>query len=482
MFNSNFHIIPIILSGGKGSRLWPLSRESFPKQYQSIIKNNKKSLLQITQERISEIPNILDPIIICNEEHRFIVAEQMREIHVTPLSILLEPLPRNTAPAVTVATLKAQEYKKDPILLFLPADHLIKNNSKFIECINTAVSYAKQGRIVTFGVSPTNPETGYGYIEAKNFNSGNLLTGYEINRFIEKPKIDKARKLVKDKRYSWNSGIFLFKANTFLNEIKKFNPEMISNCKKSIKNNKLDLDFQRIEEKAFASCENISIDKAVMEKTNLGSVIPLSAGWSDIGSWESLWQSEEKDNHGNVLHGKVIGKYSKNCYLRSENKLLVGIGLEDIVVVETRDAILVANKNFSQGVKEIVEELNQNQFPESKVHKKIYRPWGHFISIEKGERWQIKKLVVNPGASLSLQMHNYRSEHWIVVEGRAHVEINDNKKILEINQSIDIPLGAKHRLSNLEANPLAIIEVQSGSYLSEEDIIRFEDTYGRKGE
>ena len=477
--NSNCSIIPIILSGGKGTRLWPLSRESFPKQYQSIIKNNQKSLLQITQERISEIPNILDPIIICNEEHRFIVAEQMREINVKPLSILLEPIPRNTAPAVTVATLKALEHKKDPLLLFLPADHLIKNKSKFTECINAAVNYTKKGRIVTFGVCPTHPETGYGYIEAKNFSSDELLSGYEISSFIEKPKIEKAKKLIKNKRFSWNSGIFLFKANTFLNEIKKFSPEMICNCEKSIKNSNLDLDFQRIEKKAFTSCENISIDKAIMEKTNLGTVIPLSAGWSDIGNWESLWQSEEKDVHGNVIHGKVIGKDSKNCYWRSENKLLVGIGLEDIVVVDTRDAILVANKRFSQEVKDIVEELNKNQFPESKMHKKIYRPWGHFTSIETGQRWQIKKLVVNPGASLSLQMHNHRSEHWIVVEGRAHVEINDKKQFLEINQSIDIPLGAKHRLSNLEDNPLAIIEVQSGSYLSEEDIIRFEDAYGR---
>ena len=476
---SKNNIIPVILAGGTGSRLWPVSRESFPKQYQSITINNQKSLLQITQERILQISNILDPIIICNEEHRFIVAEQMREININPLSILLEPFPRNTAPAITIATIKSLEYKEDPTLLFLPADHLVNDESKFCQIINAAIKYASEGRLVTFGVTPNRPETGFGYIEAKGLIKKDSTQGYEINKFIEKPNIEKAKKFIEDRRYFWNSGIFLFKASTILNEIKRFYPKMISYCKQSIEKNLLDLDFQRIEQNSFAACSNISIDEAIMEKTNLGTVLPLDVGWSDIGSWESLWENETKDINGNVFSGTVISKNSKNCYLKSDNKLLVGIGLKDTIIVNTRDATLVVNKRFSQKVKDVVKKLNNDKFPEAKVHQKIYRPWGHFISIEDGNKWRIKKLVVNQGESLSLQMHNHRSEHWIVVEGRAHIELENKKEYLDVNQSIDIPVGAKHRLSNFGNIPLTIIEVQIGSYLSEEDIIRFKDDYGR---
>lgn len=477
---SNTNILPVILSGGKGTRLWPLSRESFPKQYQSIIKNNQKSLLQITLKRISKIPNILKPIIICNEEHRFIVAEQLREINISPLSILLEPFPRSTAPAITIAALKALEHQKNPTLLFLPADHIIKNEQKFVQTINAAIKYSSEGRLVTFGINPTRPETGFGYIEADKVFEKEKIEGYEIKKFIEKPNLEKAKELIKDRRYFWNSGIFLFRADFILNEIEKIYPEMISCCKKSIENKILDLDFQRLEKKSFAACKNISIDEAIMEKTKLGTVLPLDAGWSDVGNWESLWESETKDLNGNVFSGEVISKDSKNCYWKSDDKLLVGVGLEDIIIVNTRDATLVANKRFSQQIKEVVEKLNNDEFPAAKVHQKIYRPWGHFISIEYGDKWRIKKLVVNQGGSLSLQMHNHRSEHWIVVEGRAHIELENQKKILDVNQSIDIPVGARHRLSNYGDIPLTIIEVQSGSYLSEEDIIRFQDFYGRE--
>ena len=473
-------IIPIILSGGSGSRLWPLSRESYPKQYQILNAKSKKSLIQITQERIAEISNISSPIIICNEEHRFIVAEQMRKINVTPLSILLEPASRNTAPAVAIAAMKALEFHNDPILLFLSADHKIEDETKFTNIIEEAIESADQGRLVTFGVPPTHPETGYGYIESTKPFKTNFIEGIDIKRFIEKPTIEKAKELINDKRFTWNSGIFLFKSKTILNEIEKFSPTIISSCEKALEKELYDLNFQRLDKEEFESCPNISIDIAVMEKTKLGIVFPLNVGWSDIGSWESLWNSEPKDKEGNVIEGKVILNETKNSYIRSESKLIVGLGLQEVVIVETNDAVLVTNKKYSQDVKNIVSNLNKEGFPEAKVHKKIHRPWGHFISIDEGPMWQIKKIIVNPNSSLSLQMHHHRSEHWVVVKGTACVEIDSKKTILKKNQSINIPLGAKHRLSNPDKNQLIIIEVQSGSYLGEDDIIRFEDNYGRK--
>ena len=472
-------IIPILLSGGTGSRLWPLSRESFPKQYQSISHNTHRSLLQMTQERISDLKNTLAPIIICNEEHRFIVAQQMKEINIKPLSILLEPSSKNTAPAVTIAALKALEIDADPLLLFLSADHNIKNKDKFIEVINEAVSFAERGRLVAFGVTPTCPETGYGYIESEKPFLNNIKNGYKIVRFIEKPDLEKAEQLIKDRRFLWNSGIFLFKASSILRELEKFAPKILSSCKESLKDQHYDLDFQRLERKSFELCEKISIDVAVMEKTNLGTVLPLNVGWSDIGNWESLWKYDKKDKNNNVITGKVLTTNSKNSYIRSESKLIVCLGIKNLIVVETNDAILVTDKDLSQDVKQIVEKLNLEGFTEAKIHKKIYRPWGHYQSIENGDRWQIKKIVVNPNEALSLQMHHHRSEHWIIVNGTAKVEINEKEKLLEENQSVYIPLASKHRLSNPGKVPLVLIEVQSGSYLGEDDIVRFKDDYGR---
>ena len=473
-------IIPIILSGGFGSRLWPLSRESFPKQYQPLIKNNSKSLLQITQERIAKIDNISKPIIICNEEHRFIVAEQMREINEKPLSIILEPISKNTGPAITVAAIKSIEKGDDPLLLFLSADHIIKDNKKFNEAINKAIEYAENGKLITFGIVPSYPETGYGYIESIKSVDNKKLKGYQIKSFVEKPNLNKARELIKDKNFFWNSGIFLFKASTILSEINRYSPKLISTCKKALEKKDYDLDFQRLDKKEFELCEKISIDFLVLEKTKLGFVLPLDVGWSDIGSWKSLWEIEEKNIDGNVISGNIISRKSKDCYFRSENKLLVCLGLSNIIIVETKDATLIAQKDISLELKNVVEYLNKKDYPEGKMHKKIYRPWGYFISIEEDLKWQIKKLVVNPGASLSLQMHHHRAEHWVVLKGIAKVEINSETNYLEANQSIYIPLGSKHRLSNPKEFPLTLIEVQSGEYLGEDDIVRFEDIYGRK--
>ena len=475
----NRPIQPIILCGGKGTRLWPLSRECFPKQYLTLIKENKYSMLQETFKRIEDIDDILDPIIICNEEHRFIAAEQFRMIGVKPKAIILEPYSKNTAPAIAISALKAIEISNDPILLILSSDHVIEDKNKFKEVIKNGLNYALKEKLVVFGVIPNSPETGYGYIKSKNALNKFNKSASEIEKFIEKPNQKKANDYIKDNRFSWNSGIFLFKASVIVKEIKKYNPEIINFCQEALDKNEKDLDFQRINADSFRKCPNISIDYAVMEKTNLGVVLPLNSGWSDVGSWDSLWSIESKNNEGNVILGKVISEKSKNCYLRSENKLLVGLGLENIVAVETNDAVLIANKNSSQEIKEVVQKINEKGFTEGKNHKKIFRPWGYYISIEESYKWQIKQLFVKPGESLSLQLHNHRSEHWIVVSGTADVEINNNKFSLNENQSTYIPVGSKHRLSNSKNEPLIIIEVQSGSYFGEDDIIRFDDKYGR---
>ena len=472
-------IIPIILCGGSGTRLWPLSRKSYPKQYLSINSNKEKSLLQSTQERILEIKNLKNPILVCNEEHRFIVAEQMREIKIKPSSILLEPFGKNTAPAINLAALIALEKENDPILLVLSSDHAVKDKTKFLEMINLGINYCNNDKLVTFGVVPTSPITGYGYIKSdKPFN--NLKNeGNNIEEFIEKPNSEKAKELIKDKRFTWNSGIFMFKAKVILEEIEKSTPEIYKYCAEALKESKKDLDFQRLQKDKFEKCPNISIDVAVMEKTKKGIVIPLDAGWSDIGSWESVWESSDKDLNGNFISGKVVTKNIKNCYLRGEDRLIVGLGLENLVVIETSDAILVSDKKSSQEIKNIVEELKKNKIPEGQNHRKIYRPWGNYLSISEGINWQVKLIYVKPKEQLSLQMHNYRSEHWIVVKGKASIEIDDKLFLLKENQSTYIPKGSKHRLSNKEETSLLLIEVQSGSYLGEDDIIRFEDKYGR---
>ena len=473
------HIIPVILCGGTGSRLWPLSRESCPKQYLKVIQNDKLTLLQNTCKRISTIKSIGNPIFITNEEHRFIIAEQIRQIGLEDKSIILEPFGRNTAPAIAIAALEALSLNKDPHLLVLASDHFIQDEKAFQNAINNALTQSKEEKLVTFGVLPTSPETGYGYIEVGKDFDIDTMEPVEIKNFIEKPNKETAKKLIEDGHFLWNSGMFMFKARVILDELTKFHPEIVQCSKSSFDKNNLDLEFKRLNSEFFRKCPSISIDVAVMEKTNSASVVPLDAGWSDIGSWSSMWEISDKDVNGNVHIGNIKSIDSKNNYLRSENRLVVGIGLENIVVVETNDAVLVAKKDNIQKVKEIVEELKKEGKSEGINHRKIYRPWGNYDSVVEGFRWQVKRIEVKPGASLSLQMHHHRTEHWIVVTGTAEVEIDSEKYIIGENKSIYIPLGSKHRLSNPGKIPLILIEVQSGAYLKEDDIVRIKDKYGR---
>lgn len=479
MDNLKNELIPVILSGGKGSRLWPLSRECFPKQYINVDQESDKTLLQNTFLRLKGINNLSNPIIICNEQHRFIVAEQMRNINVKPDPILLEPFGRNTAPAVALAALIANNRNIDPNLLILSSDHEIRDHEAFQQIINEALIYSTEGRIVTFGIRPSSPETGYGYIESLNFLSDKNKSS-DIKRFIEKPSLGNAKKYIKSNKFRWNSGIFLFKSSTILNELEKFEPNILDICKKALKENLCDMDFMRINEEIFKKCTNIPLDKAVMEKTNLGTVLDFKGDWIDIGSWKSVWENSKKDSKGNVLKGKALIKNSKNCHLRSESRLLVGLGLKNITVVETSDAVLVTNNNSTQKVKDIVDILKNNNFSESNTNSKMYRPWGHYTSIFEENNWKVKRIEIHPNSCLSLQSHKFRAEHWVVVNGTAKVEINNKISILEVNESIYVPRGTKHRLSNTTDIPLIIIEIQSGSYLGEDDILRFEDSYGRK--
>ncbi len=471
-------LLPVILCGGTGSRLWPLSRSSFPKQYLSLFDSNENSLLQETQFRIKDLNNIKSPIIICHEDHRFIVAEQMREINIKPQSILLEPFGRNTAPAIISAALKGSEDGSDPILLILSADHKIDEVERFLSVINKARQYCDAGKIVTFGVIPTSPEIGYGYINA-SVPIESKFQAYPIKKFIEKPNLKTAEKLIKDKKNLWNSGIFMAKSSTLIAEADKHCKGLTSICKDSLDLNLLDLDFQRIKKESFKNCPNISIDKAIMEKTEIGMVIPLDAGWSDIGSWKTLWEVSKKDSNGNVLSGNIINQFTQNCFIKSDKKLVVGIGLKDLIIVDTNDAVLIVNKDDCQKVKEVVPFLKKIGSNVGTTHQTMYRPWGSYTSIAKGDKWQLKTIEVKPKAKLSLQMHNHRAEHWVVVRGFAEIEIDNNKKTLGANQSAYIPLGAKHRLSNPGNETLMMVEVQSGDYLGEDDIVRFEDIYGR---
>ena len=475
----NNPIIPIILCGGTGSRLWPLSRECFPKQYLPLIENDSKSMVQITYKRLEGLKNLSEPIIICNEEHRFIVAEQFREINIKPRSILLEPFGKNTAPAIAIAALKALEIEKDPTLLIVSSDHQIINSKHFKEVLKEGLNFSNSDKLVIFGVLPNSPETGYGYIKIDSKIDRNKVRGYEVDEFIEKPSCEVAQKFIQSNKYLWNSGIFLFKAKKIISELEKFSPEILKYCRKSIENNLNDLDFQRIDKNYFKKCQSISIDIAVMEKTKIGKVLPLNVGWSDLGNWNSIWQNSKKDADGNSIKGRVLVKDSKNCYVRSEERLIVALGIKNIVAVETSDALLIVEKNKTQNIKEIVNELKEKNFLEGIEHKKIYRPWGSYTSIAESYNWKVKKIIVKPDEALSLQMHNFRSEHWVVVDGEAKVEVDNTSIKLKKNESVYIPEKTKHKLSNEGKKDLTLIEVQSGSYLGEDDIIRFEDRYGR---
>ncbi len=476
-------IIPIILAGGTGSRLWPLSRESFPKQFLKLTNEDNFTLLQKTFKRIEGLENLCKPIIVCNEEHRFIVGDQMKKIDVDPLSIILEPTRRNTAPSISIAAMKAIEHYKeeniDPILLILSSDHYIENIEEFRKSIQRSIEFASYGNLMIFGIVPSYPATGYGYIKAQNQLRNGSFIPNKVEKFIEKPNLKTAQLLSKDKKYSWNSGMFVFKTSSILNELSKFNPEIIKNCEKCLKKSKLDLDFLRLDKSSFAQCPDISIDVAVFEKTTKAYVLPMDCGWNDIGNWESIWNISKKDLNGNSIKGRVLAKETNSSLIRSEDKLLVCLGLKDLMIIDTKDALLIANKNFSQEIKNVVSILNEKKLIEGKQHKKVHRPWGFYESIEESKNWQIKKIEINPGQSISLQLHNQRSEHWIVVEGTAKVEVDNLKRILSKNQSIYIPAKSKHRLGNHGTNPLILIEVQTGDYLGEDDIIRFDDLYGR---
>ncbi|MFM7314164.1 MAG: mannose-1-phosphate guanylyltransferase/mannose-6-phosphate isomerase [Cyanobium sp.] len=478
-------LVPVILCGGTGTRLWPLSRASYPKQYWALAGSGEETLLQQTELRLKGLEGLAPPLLICNEDHRFIVAEQMRQIGVNPAAIVLEPMGRNTAPAVAVAALRASAQGDDPLLLVLAADHVIRDAERFRATVQAGMAAAEAGQLVTFGIVPTAPETGYGYIEAAGpltadgSSAGSIGAPVPIQRFVEKPDRATAEGFLASGRFTWNSGMFLFKASAILSELERHAPQVVSACRNALEREASDLDFVRLEREAFGQCPNVAIDVAVMERTDRGAVLPLDAGWSDVGSWSALWETADQDRDGNVLRGRVISENSRNCYLRSEHRLVVGLGVEDLVVIETDDVVLVAQRERAQDVKAIVGLLEKAGAPESRAHRRIYRPWGSYDGITDGERWQVKKIVVNPGACMSLQMHHHRAEHWIVVKGTALVEKDGEQALVGENQSTYIPLGARHRLSNPGKIPVELIEVQSGPYLGEDDIVRFEDRYGR---
>jgi mannose-1-phosphate guanylyltransferase len=469
-------LVPVILCGGTGTRLWPLSRASYPKQYWPLAGTSEETLLQQTHQRLQGLPDLAPPLLICNEDHRFIVAEQMRQIGVEPAAILLEPVGRNTAPAVAVAALQATARGEDPLLLILAADHVIRRAADFRATVAAGMAAATAGQLVSFGIVPTSPETGYGYIEAAEPLAA---TPVPIARFVEKPDKATAEAFLATGRFTWNSGMFLFRASAILAELDRFVPEVVSACRTALEHDSADLEFLRLEREAFANGPSIAIDVAVMERTDRGVVLPLDADWSDVGSWAALWETSEQDPEGNVLRGRVISEGSRNCYLRSEHRLVVGLGVEDLVVVETDDVVLVAHRDRAQEVKGIVGRLERDGAPESRAHRRIYRPWGHYDGVVEGERWQVKKISVKPGASLSLQMHHHRAEHWVVVQGVALVTIGDQVMEVLPNQSVYIPLETAHRLENPGTEPLALIEVQTGDYLEEDDIVRLADDFWR---
>jgi mannose-1-phosphate guanylyltransferase len=463
-------ILPVIMAGGSGSRLWPLSREHFPKQFLSLYDSH--SLLQATVKRLDGL-TVENPIVICNEHHRFIVAEQLRQLDRLSQNVILEPMGRNTAPAVALAAFQATVHGGDPLLLVLAADHVITHQAVFQQKIVQALPYAESSKLVTFGIVPDKAETGYGYIRIGEWLDQDTMA--KVDKFVEKPDLPAAMQYVASGEYLWNSGMFLFKASAYLAELKRLCPEIYHSCQQAFSCMTEDMDFLRIDREAFARCPDESIDYAVMEHTQDAVVALLDAGWSDVGSWSALWEISEKDSYGNTALGDVICLETKNSYVRSEHKLVATVGVENLIVVETKDAILIADKDHVQSVKSIVGQLKELQREEYLQHREVYRPWGKSDSIDSGERYKVKRVTVKPGERLSLQLHHHRSEHWIIVAGTAKVILEDTTRILGENESIYIPLGAVHSLENPGMFPLDLIEVRSGSYLEEDDIIRFED-------
>lgn len=468
-------LIPVILSGGSGTRLWPLSRKNLPKQFLALTGNS--TLFQQTIERTRTLAGVAAPIIVCSEEHRFLVAEQLRALKVEGASILLEPMPRNTAPAIALAAWQALANDAEATLLVLPADHLIGDTPSFAEAVGNALLLAEQGWLVTFGIRPEAPETGFGYIKRAEAVGP---TGFRVERFVEKPDAATAQKYVEAGDYEWNSGMFLFKASRYLDELQQHAPAIYAASKAAFEKAQADLDFVRIDKDAFAASPDTSIDYAVMEKTARGAVVPVSCAWSDIGSWDALWAASQRDGDGNRLEGDVIAIDSRNCFVRgTDRRLVAALGLEDVVIVDTPDAVLVAPRARVQEVKRLVERIKSDGRQEHMFHRKVYRPWGSYDSIDMGDRFQVKRITVKPGAALSLQKHHHRAEHWVIVSGTAEVTRNEEVFLVAENESTFLPLGAVHRLRNPGKVPLELIEVQSGSYLGEDDIVRLEDVYGR---
>lgn len=476
-------IVPVVLSGGSGTRLWPLSREKYPKQLLPLV--DEQSMLQATVARIDGIPGVGDPLLVCNEEHRFVVAEQIRLLNKRG-KIILEPFGRNTAPALTLAALFASQDGADPVLVVMPADHVILDAVAFQDAVIKAASLAETGVAVTFGIAPDCPETGYGYIQ-----KGALLAGqtdvFQLTRFVEKPELDVAQAYLDSGDYLWNSGLFVMRASVWLAALKICRPDILDACRQALAEGSTDGDFVRVAREAFATCPADSIDYAVMEHLSAGrtglpacAVIPLSAGWSDVGAWDALWKVLPKCGRGNASRGDVLLESCNDTLAISEGRLVACVGVSNLIVVETDDAVLVAHHDATQDVKKIVERLKADQRSVAQWHRKVFRPWGWYDGVDAGSRFQVKRICVKPGASLSLQMHHHRAEHWVVVSGTAQVTKGEEIFLISENQSTYIPLGVTHRLENPGIVPLEMIEVQSGSYLGEDDIVRFDDTYGRK--
>lgn len=476
-------IHPVILSGGSGSRLWPLSRASYPKQLLALA--DTKTMLQVTIGRVMELPaptfDVNPPLLVCNQEHRFLIREQCLAIEQLPAAIYLEPAGRNTAPAIALAAFHlalGDGGNPDALMLVLPADHVIRNQAAFARVIEIAAQTAKQGHLVTFGIAPTAAETGYGYIQA-GAAVANVAGAFAVSRFVEKPDRKTAEEYLATGDYTWNSGMFMFTAGAYLAELASHRPDIFAAAKRAWEKRAVDLDFNRPDAAEFLSCPSDSIDYAVMQATTKAAVVPADIGWSDVGSWDSLWDITRKDENGNSIQGDIFATDTHNSYLRAESRLVAVVGLDNVVVVETADAVLVMHKEKSQSIKRAIEHFNSSGRREHLEHLRVYRPWGWYEGIDQGERFQVKRIMVKPGAKLSLQMHHHRAEHWVVVSGVAKVTNGDTVSLVAENQSTYIPIGQVHRLENPGQIPLHLIEVQSGAYLGEDDIVRFEDNYGR---
>ncbi len=469
-------LLPVIMAGGTGSRLWPMSRELYPKQFLRLY--GQRSMLQETVLRLDDV-DAREPVVICNQEHRFLVAEQLRQINKLSHNIILEPVGRNTAPAIALAALSAIENGDDPILLVLAADHIINNKLAFHQAIKSAFKFALQGRLVTFGIVPTGPETGYGYIHRGQEETLDEQIAYQVSRFVEKPNKETAESYIASGEYYWNRGMFMFRAKKYLEELEKFRPDILDACKAAIQGCKESDEFIKVDRDLFIACPDESVDYAVMEKTTDAVVVGLDADWSDVGSWSALWEVSPKDDKGNVLTGDTFLHNANNCYINTDEKLIAAIGVDDLVIINTKDAVLVVNKDQVQDVKKVVEYLKANHRSEYKRHREIYRPWGRCDVVVQTERFNVNRITVKPGAAFSMQMHHHRTEHWVILSGTGEVTIKDQKFLLTENQSTFIPIGAQHRLENPGKIPLELLEIQSGSYLGDDDIIRIKDQYGR---